>query len=216
MHKEYPRMDAISLPEPDLGSVSLEEVLRKRHSFFGGNPDTPISLAEISTLLGLSLGKRKDRINRNYPSGGALYPVETYMISNALESVGPAVFHYNPSKHILEKLWELSSDFIIKDLGKSPPELQFSTLIVFTSVWYRSAAKYGDLAYLHALLEAGHMSENVLLVATALGLGARPYAGFSDTRLTDLLDLNEEDEQPVHTIALSKGNYADTAIHSDD
>jgi SagB-type dehydrogenase family enzyme len=76
-------------------------------------------------------------------------------------------------------------------------------MIVFTSVWNRSSAKYGDLAYQHALLEAGHMSENILLVAGALHIGTRPYAGFDDAILEQLLDLGDG-EQIVHTITVCK------------
>jgi SagB-type dehydrogenase family enzyme len=92
----------------------------------------------------------------------------------------------------------------MKDVAKSPDSLRLSSLIVFTSVWQRSSAKYGDLAYQHALLEAGHMSENILLVGTALGLNLRPYAGFNDERIAELLDLDEDFEQTVHTVTVCK------------
>ena len=79
----------------------------------------------------------------------------------------------------------------------------FSTLIVLTGVWGRSSAKYGDFAYLLALLEAGHMSQNILLVATALNLQTRPMMGFDDDIIPQLLDLDPEEEQPVLSIMLS-------------
>ena len=63
--------------------------------------------------------------------------------------------------------------------------------------------KYGDFAYTHALLEAGHMSENILLVATALDLLCRPMAGFNDELIPKLLDLDPEEEQPILTIMIS-------------
>jgi len=65
-------------------------------------------------------------------------------------------------------------------------------------VWKRSSPKYGDLAYQHALLEAGHMSENILLVGCALDLEVRPHAGFDDFTTCTTLDLDEEEEQAVH------------------
>jgi SagB-type dehydrogenase family enzyme len=92
----------------------------------------------------------------------------------------------------------------MKDIAKHPESLSLSTLIVFTSVWKRSSAKYGELAYLHAHLEAGHMSENILLVGTALKLNVRPYAGFNDERIAELLDIDEENEQTVHSITVCK------------
>jgi SagB-type dehydrogenase family enzyme len=184
--------------------TTLSGTLENRHSAGdSGNPEIPTTLEEFGTLLGLSFRGRHDG-RRNYPSGGALYPIETYLVSTKMGSEIPAVFHYNPTKHALEKLWELPRNFDMKTIARRPDSLPLSTLIVFTSVWKRSSAKYGDLSYIHALLEAGHMSENVLLVGCALDLQVRPYAGFDDTLIAQLLDLDEGEEQVVHSITLCK------------
>jgi len=71
-------------------------------------------------------------------------------------------------------------------------------------VWGRSAAKYGDFAYVLALLEAGHISQNLLLAATALGLSTRPLAAFDAPAIETLLDLDPAHEQVVLTILLAK------------
>lgn len=204
-HKTYPRFPSITLPEPQRLSTTLVEALEGRRSGREGDVNVPVTRAEVGTMLGLALRRRDAHAeSRNYPSGGALFPIETYLISTAFESQSPGVYHYNPTMHALERLWDLSHDVGMKDLARKPDALDVSMLLVFTSVWQRSSAKYGDLAYLHALLEAGHMSENVLLVGCALGLSVRPYAGFSDAKIIQLLDLNEEEEQPVHTVTICK------------
>jgi SagB-type dehydrogenase family enzyme len=210
-HKSYPRMEQVALPEPAHLSTSLAAALSERHSAFTGDPDTAISLQELGTLLGLSLRERKDK-RRNYPSGGALYPVETYLITTAIEGSGPSAFHYDPTRHALENIGALPIGFDMKELAAHPPSLPLSALLVFTSVWQRSSAKYGDLAYLHALIESGHMSENILLVATALQLDARPYAGFNDDKIAALLDLDTSDEQPIHTVTLCKPSTRESSL----
>jgi SagB-type dehydrogenase family enzyme len=151
-------------------------------------------------------------MHRNYPSGGALFPIETYVVSRAVEGHAPSVFHYNPSTNALEKLWELPYGFDMNELVSQRPSIPFSTLIVFTSVWDRSSMKYGELAYIHALIEAGHMCQNLLLVSTALSLSARPMAGFDDASLIRLLDLDPENEQPVYTAILSGRLPASTSV----
>lgn len=203
-HKAYPRMPAIELPEPSPTGMSLDAALTARRSKRSASAGDQLTASDWGTLLGHTLRTQTQSMNRNYPSGGRLFPIETYLMSSGIEQFGPSVFHYNPTLHILERLWQLPHGFDIKQLAKKPDDLQFSSLIVFTSVWDRSGAKYGDLSYSHAMLEAGHMSENVLLVATALGLHTCPMAGFNDGLLIELLDLNEELEQPVHTITVSK------------
>ncbi len=210
VHKAYPRMQCISLPQPDVLTTTLQEALDSRISGHEGDAGIAISLRELGTLFGSALRKRDGVTNRNYPSGGALYPVESYLISNAVESQSPAVFHYNPSKHALERLWDLPPQFDMKSIARHPEWLSLSGLIVFTGVWKRSSAKYGELSYIHTLLEAGHMSENMLLVGSALRLNVRPYAGFDDAVIAELLDLDEENEQSIHTITLCK----DTSIHA--
>ncbi|HEY4527375.1 MAG TPA: SagB/ThcOx family dehydrogenase [Candidatus Paceibacterota bacterium] len=196
-------MESIKLPDPMPLPMPLAEAMEKRVSYSGGNSESNLSLEVWGTLLGLALRGRADSIKRNYPSGGALYPVETYVIAHSIGGSAPAAFHYNPTDHALENLWNLPPDLQIKDLVPARKDLLFSSLIVFTSCWKRSSAKYGNLAYIHALLETGHMSENVLLASTALELKSRPMAGFSDDLLITLLDIDAEHEQPIHSIVIS-------------
>ncbi len=206
VHKSYPRMEHIRLPAPAAMTTTLTEALAHRHSTFSKSAATPLSLHDLGSVLGHALQKHPTDGRRHYPSGGGLYPIETYVIAADIEGATGGIFHYNPSDHALAKLWKLPHTVSMKDLAKKPEWLIPAALIVFTSVWKRSSAKYGELAYQHALLEAGHMSENVLLVAEALHLEARPYAGFDDARIAELLDLDEENEQTVHTVILSKIN----------
>ena len=48
------------------------------------------------------------------------------------------------------------------------------------------------------------MSENLLLVATAMGIESRPLVGFKYQQLIKVLDLDRRREQPVQVIALAK------------
>ncbi|OGG80301.1 hypothetical protein A3A39_03465 [Candidatus Kaiserbacteria bacterium RIFCSPLOWO2_01_FULL_54_13] len=210
LHKEYMRMPRIKLPEPEPLSDTLDAVIGKRASCRVGSFQETFSIGELGTLLGHALRVRDDG-RRNYPSGGALFPIETYLVGNVLEGYAPGVFHYHPTAHALEFLWELPPDFDMENVLRSPnPRAPFSSaLIVFTSVWDRASAKYGDFSYIIGLLEAGHMSQNVLLVSASLDLCTCPMAGFNDELLTNLLDIDEGYEQPVHTITLCRKGASD-------
>lgn len=167
---------------------------------------SPLTTQELGTLFGSALARRKGDTSRNYPSGGALYPIETYLVAFSLSGLEPGVFHYHPTEHALERMWEIPPAIDMKTLVPKPDFLSPTALVVFTSVWKRSSAKYGDFTYTLALLEAGHMSENLLLVSAALGLETRPMAGFNDNALIHLLDLNDMNEQPVHSITIARGD----------
>lgn len=199
-HKEYPRMPRIVLPAPEALTPRLDEALRARASY-GAVPDANgFTPGELGTLLGLSLGIR-DGITRMYPSGGARYPVETYLVGHILRDAPPGVYHYHPTKHALEHLWDIATP--MSSLVLPSNTLVSNAMLVFTAVWGRASGRYGDWSYNHAILEAGHMAQNVLLVAEAIALGARPSLGFDDTAIAHALDLPRE-EQPIYSIFLAK------------
>ena len=206
-HKEYPRMPRMPLPAPEALALPLHEALRRRESFSICASERPLGAAEWGTLLGNALGMRDER-RRHYPSGGALYPVETYVIGTVLEGYPSGVFHYHPRAHALEFLWETPPSFAMSDVIRSANVALAPALMVFTAVWDRSDVKYGDLAYSHALIEAGHMAENLMLAATALSFGTRPIAGFDDATTAALLDLDERTEQPIYSLLLCPSNGA--------
>jgi SagB-type dehydrogenase family enzyme len=217
LHKEYARMPLISLPKPAKLDCTLQDALIRRRSTTRTGSGVDLTLTDLGILLGSALGKHGDTTRRYYPSGGSLFPVETYLVATRIEKTEPGIFHYNPTAHGLETLWPLPPEFDMKQIIMKPDTLNPSALIIFTSVWTRSSAKYGDLAYQHALIEAGHMAQNVLLMSAALDLETRPYAGFNDAEIARLLDLDEEYEQPVYAITLSKelfGKSAGTFLHA--
>jgi SagB-type dehydrogenase family enzyme len=59
----------------------------------------------------------------------------------------------------------------------------------------RHECKYGQGGYRMMVAEAGHISQNLVLAATALGLSARPFGGVFDDLLNEDLGLDEEREQ---------------------
>ncbi len=202
LHKSYPRMPKIRLAPPLVLTNSFSETLKKRRSYTHIHTRPPYSLEEVSTLLGTALGRYPETIRRPYPSGGALYPIETYLCGTVLDTHPRAVFHYNPTNHELEHLWDSAQDFMFSDytIDDVPPGDAF---IILTSVWERTAQKYGDFGYSHALIEAGHMAQNILLTATALNIATRPIGGFRDDALSELLDLNTDEENIVYVIGLA-------------
>jgi len=201
VHKEYLRMPRIQLPPPGALPLALHDALSQRTSFSACATERQLSLSELGTLLGNAVGMR-DSTRRRYPSGGALYPVETYLIGAVLEGYPSGVFHYHPKAHALEFLWETPPTFSMSEVIRSANVALAPLLIVFTGVWNRSSMKYGDLAYSHGLIEAGHMAENILLVATSLSMATRPIAGFDDRVVEELLDLNTQIEQPIYSLLL--------------
>lgn len=196
-HKEYPRMPRVTLPPHIPLSMPLTEALSKRSSNDASTRTIDIGL--ISTLLWNSARVREDG-KRPHPSAGALYPIETYLITHATMDAPRGCFHYHPTGHALEHLWDVPEKFNARALA--PTAEKSAAFIIFVGVWERTSLKYGDFGYLHAVLETGHIAQNVLLTATALHVSARPVAGFDDEMIIAALDLDTDTELPVYVVAL--------------
>ncbi len=205
-HKEYPRFPRHALPEPDFAQTSFADVLFGRSSARPFSPGTISKDALASALR--SVGMRGKHDLRTYPSGGGLFPIETYVLAFAVEGLPRRVFHYHPTAHALEEMWDLDTHTPLSFLSSKEDHpagnlTDIAALIVLTSAWQRTTQKYGDFGYPLALLEAGHMGQNMLLAAHATHLAARPFGRIKGEALSSLLDLDPNHEQSVYTIGLS-------------
>ena len=69
-------------------------------------------------------------------------------------------------------------------------------------MFWRSRFKYGLRGYRFALLEAGHLVQNLVLAAGALEVGALPLGGFYDRRVDELVGADGLDEATVYAVLL--------------
>jgi SagB-type dehydrogenase family enzyme len=141
-------------------------------------------------------------LRRPVPSAGALYPLELYVLSLAVEGVHTVVAHYDPFRHRLELLGALDEG-ALRDCIVDPGLIDgAAAMIVITGMFWRSRFKYGARGYRFTLLEAGHVSQNAVLAAAALGLAALPLGGFYDRRLEALVGADGLDEAAVCALVL--------------
>ena len=73
--------------------------------------------------------------------------------------------------------------------------------LVIAAVYQRTTGKYGFRGRRFVELEAGHVAQNLLLQAVALGLAAVPIGSFDDQRLAQALRLPPE-HAPLYIIAV--------------
>ncbi len=77
-----------------------------------------------------------------------------------------------------------------------------AAVILITAVFQRTTFKYGERGYRFALIEAGHVAQNIDLVAGALHLPAANLGGFFDRELEALLDIDGVEQSLVYAVAL--------------
>ena len=194
----------IKLPEPRYESnVSTEETLVKRRSVRDYTHE-PLTLTEVSQLLWAAQGTTSDGIYRAAPSAGALYPLEVYMIVGNVEDLAAGVYQYKPKGHELVMILEgdMRSRLTDAALGQGPVG-NAAIDIVLTSVYDRITRKYGDRGVRYALIELGHVGQNICLQATAMDLGSVCIGAFYDEQVRALLKLPEE-EAPLYIIPIGK------------
>lgn len=208
----YDGYPAVELPAPfDDLDVRLDQAIVDRVTPSAIEP-VPLDLAQLSTILfaGAGVTRRNDttaflRPFRTAPSGGALYPLEIYLSTKHVEGLPAGVHHYHPTDHHLRRLrsgdlsGELAGVFV-----EFQADLAFdaSLVVMITGVFGRSTFKYGARGYRFALLEAGHVAQNMNLAATGLGLGCINIGGFYDRAADEFLGLDGLGQGTIYLLAI--------------
>ena len=203
--KRYAGRPRVALEAPDLPEATLGAALAARRS----RPDatrTPLPLADLGTLLAAAYGVTGlagHQTLRASPSGGALYPLELYVVALDVIGLPAGVHHYDPSRHALVRL---RGDEAVEPFRRSfvRPELvdTAAAVVVFAAMFWRSRFKYGQRGYRFVLIEAGHAAQNLLLAATAAQLAAVPVGGFYDRPLDSSIGVDSVDEAAVYAVAV--------------
>jgi SagB-type dehydrogenase family enzyme len=173
---------------------------------------TPYSLRlnQLAALLHYSYGVNREkkqsgslRSFRVVPSAGALYPIEIYFQTVKVKSLPTGLYHYNPLKHHLRRLRDehLMGEIAHCFVPGTIPE-HTSVLIFLTALFQRSTFKYGERGYRFALLEAGHIAQNINLVSSALKLGCLNIGGFFNRELDALLHIDGINHSTVYVLAV--------------
>ena len=196
--------ETIQLPEPRYdGDVSVEHALRMRRSV-RSYKDDPLNLSEISQILWSAQGITSPRRFRTAPSAGALYPLEVYVIAGNVKSLAPAIYKYNPHKHMLAKMVaddmrsELSRAALSQRAIKKAP-----AVLLFCAVYERTTAKYGRRGIRYVHMEVGHAAQNVCLQAIALGLNTAVIGAFRDTDVKNIARL-ADNEHPLYFLPVGR------------
>jgi SagB-type dehydrogenase family enzyme len=79
----------------------------------------------------------------------------------------------------------------------------FTYVVVIAAVLARSAWKYDERAARYVHMEAGHVAQNLLLQAVALGLVGVPVGAFHDDAVQETLGLPAS-ESPLYLIPVGR------------
>ncbi|HEU4730098.1 MAG TPA: SagB/ThcOx family dehydrogenase [Kofleriaceae bacterium] len=192
---KLPERRALPAPQRD-GGPALATVLATRRStrVFARRE---LSDGELAQLLWAAQGVTDSQGgHRAAPSAGALYPITVRVVD------AKGTWRYVPAEHALVRESTIDTRDRLRSaahgqesVGSAPATLVITANVAIT------AGKYGDRAERFATLEAGHVAQNLLLTATALGLAAVPVGAFDDGASRKALGLAAS-ETPLYLIPI--------------
>ena len=203
--RTYPGAPRVSLPGRDFEvDVPLGAVLSRRLSTRAFTL-APMSLAIVGRLLHTGYGMRGYRrmegewtYDRPCPSAGGRYPLELYVAAQAVNGLPDGLYHYDALAHELEQIHLGPVHASIADATLDPELIRDANLVfLISAVFQRTMWKYGQRGYRYVWLEAGHLGQNLYLVATALDLGAVALGGFFDAEVNRVVRLPEGGEEEI-------------------
>lgn len=210
--KRYPRAAQTVLPAPRVEGEFTRVLTARRtwRRFASGK----LALAELATLLGLTFGVREwvsvPPLGRfavkTSPSGGALHPIEAYVVARDVEGVLPGIFHYDAGRHRLELLRrgmtrDRMSDYVMGQRWFS----EVAAFVLMTAVFTRTQWKYHyPRAYRVVLAETGHLCQTFCLVATWLGLAPFCTMAMADSKIDRDLGIDGVKEGVLYIAGVGK------------
>lgn len=212
-----PHATPVPLPGPSPLLMPLDDVLAARESSYGDYGGS-MALDDLATVLAHGAGANPRRPvetpygtfhRRTYPSPGALYA--TGVLVNVWDVTGldPGLYLYRAEGHELvpigpplarATLAGASPGFLpggsadhTDGIPSAPGTIPVDTVpVVLLLVGDLPALrpKYGLRALRLLLQEAGHLAQNLVLAATALGCPSVPVSAFSDDDLSTAVHLD--------------------------
>lgn len=177
-----------------------------------------MTLEQLSFLLWACQGIKSIRGKsyatlRTVPSGGARHPFETYLVVRKVDDLKPGIYHYLPMEHELEFLHEVEDldGTITKSLSGQSWASKANVLFYWSMVPYRAEWRYGIYAHRVALMDAGHMAENLYLACSGIGLGCCAIGAFQDELCNKLFMLDGEEEFTLYVMPVGTVRACDKA-----
>ncbi|MBF4624858.1 SagB/ThcOx family dehydrogenase [Clavibacter sp. VKM Ac-2872] len=224
-------LPALALPPALPLPHGLGATMAARRSADPDELAAPLALAELATVLRFAYGQRGGGTGRFVPSAGGLYPLDLHVVVRAAEGVAAGIHQLDPLEEALVDVSGLDRAGRLARFRRAAPRAmaplaeQAAVTIVITGSFERSRTKYGLRGYRLTLLEAGHVAQNALLVATALGLPSIGWVGFVDHELDAVLGLDGVTQSSLYAVSLGgrpdpggtapPGGLAPAAAHPD-
>lgn len=183
----------ISLPAPSrAGEVSVESALAARRSVRSYSKQA-LTLADVGRLLWAAQGVTGPDGKRTAPSAHAVHPLEVAVVVQNVDGLARGAYRYLPARHALEPLAPAKgAGSILARATTQAPVQAAPAVFVIAAVYERMDA--GERSRAWTDFEAGAASENLLLEAVALRLGAVVIGSFEPAVVREVVHLAAKEQ----------------------
>lgn len=197
--REHPKVDLprdLSISDPPALAVLSDGVSGARTSAEEPATNTPQNLTTLAHWLHLACGitgevRGGDRkvYLRSCPSSSALFPFEVYVAAFGIEGLEPGLYHFSVKEHALRKLRD--GHAALAQIKKGRPDLEFlktvPAALLVSTIFCRSAWRYRNRGYRYALVDAGHLVQNLVTAANGLGIQTTTRLAMNDRTTRELI-----------------------------
>ena len=186
------------LPDPTIdGNVSLETTIHQRRTVRSFDSKA-LTITQFSQLLWAAQGVTDPGgFKRAAPSAGALYPMDIYgaVGEGCVEGLHSGIYLYDPATHSLSLIQkgDRRRDIALASLGQMWMSYAPITFVI-TAEYSRITGKYGQRGNRYAMIEAGHIGQNIFLQSQALGLEAGIVGAFQDREVIQIMGIKSTHE----------------------
>jgi SagB-type dehydrogenase family enzyme len=203
VYRTFPGCPKTALPTTivDASTPTLQLLTEGLGALPASQLQPPQNLKTLSTWLYLAngitiekgVGSRRYSL-RSCPSSGALYPFEIYVAAFGIDGLEPGLYHYGVREFSLRKL--RGGPAALQHLKRGRPDLEFlktvpAALLVSTNYW-RLAWRYKQRAYRYALLDAGHLVQNLVSVGNGIGIQTNVRLRINDKTTRELIGVQDD------------------------
>jgi SagB-type dehydrogenase family enzyme len=215
-YRSYPDARKIALPPDPPSSDALRAFRSITHS--RRSPERfarhTMSLQTLSAVLQAACGVTGTKTSefgavalRAHPAAGALYSVQVYPVVLNVAGLDPGVYHYDPLSHQLEIVRApIEEDDLLAASDQRETVRNAAVVYALSGDFKRFERKYGSNGYRTFAMEAGHISQNLILATVAAGDAARPIGSWYEDALNRLLGFESYDERYLLAILAGRAS----------
>ncbi len=193
--------DYIKLAKPvTSGKITLEEAINSMRSIRRYS-EVKLTMEDVSQLLWAAGGEKVDTVtsaSRTYPSAGAVYPLEFYLVAGNVEGIVPGLYHYISDNHTLNLVCkgDIREKIAVVANGQSMIKNSPAAIII-TADYERVSSRYGSNGKKYVHMDSGHAGQNIYLMAAARKIGTVAIGAFRSSDVKKIMNL-PDNEIPVY------------------